>query len=201
MENATAQDSLNKMHQRASMTNDPLTCPTSQYSQHCCHQKRICMSPQKTYIVSVCSGMYGWAWTVACQAPLSMGFSRQEYWSGCHFLLQGIFSTQESNPLVIPVLAGRFFTTMAQDLCHRYLQGSQHIVGAQSIFPEWIYILDECVWCHLLLQEGFLFPRRRKTEQALGRQNPWEKPFEDLLSKHFDRRPQWPPAGLVSTEV
>ena len=27
-------------------------------------------------------------WTVACQAPLSMGFSRQEYWSGlpCSFL-------------------------------------------------------------------------------------------------------------------
>ena len=32
------------------------------------------------------------------QAPLSMGFSRQEYWSGCHFLLQGIFPTQGSNP-------------------------------------------------------------------------------------------------------
>ena len=26
------------------------------------------------------------------------GFSRQEYWSGCHFLLQGIFPTQVSNP-------------------------------------------------------------------------------------------------------
>ena len=26
-------------------------------------------------------------WTVACQAPLSMEFSRQEYWSGCHSLL------------------------------------------------------------------------------------------------------------------
>ena len=26
-------------------------------------------------------------WTVACQAPVSMGFSGQEYWSGCHFLL------------------------------------------------------------------------------------------------------------------
>ena len=25
-------------------------------------------------------------WTVARQAPLSMGFPRQEYWSGCHFL-------------------------------------------------------------------------------------------------------------------
>ena len=26
-------------------------------------------------------------WTVARQAPLSMGFPRQEYWSVCHFLL------------------------------------------------------------------------------------------------------------------
>ena len=28
-------------------------------------------------------------WAVAHQALLSMGFSRQEYWVGCHFLLQG----------------------------------------------------------------------------------------------------------------
>ena len=31
-------------------------------------------------------------------APLSMGFSRQECWSGLHALLQGIFPTQGSNP-------------------------------------------------------------------------------------------------------
>ena len=37
-------------------------------------------------------------WTVACQAPLSVGFSRQEYYSGSHSLLQGIFPTQGSNP-------------------------------------------------------------------------------------------------------
>ena len=36
-------------------------------------------------------------WTVARQAPLSMEFSRQEYWSRCHFLLQGIFLTQGLN--------------------------------------------------------------------------------------------------------
>ena len=29
--------------------------------------------------------------------PLSMGFPRQEYWIGCHFLLQGIFPAQGSN--------------------------------------------------------------------------------------------------------
>ena len=28
-------------------------------------------------------------WTVACQAPLSVGFSRQEYWSGLPFLSPG----------------------------------------------------------------------------------------------------------------
>ena len=36
-------------------------------------------------------------WTVACQAPLSMGFSRQEYWSMLSFPLQGIFLTQGLN--------------------------------------------------------------------------------------------------------
>ena len=36
--------------------------------------------------------------TVAQQAPLSMGFPRQEYSVGCHFLLQGLFLTQGSNP-------------------------------------------------------------------------------------------------------
>ena len=37
-------------------------------------------------------------WTVACQAPLSIDFPRQEYWrSGCHFLLQGTFPTRGSN--------------------------------------------------------------------------------------------------------
>ena len=34
-------------------------------------------------------------WTAARQAPLSMGFSRQEHWSGLPFLLQGTFPTQD----------------------------------------------------------------------------------------------------------
>ena len=39
----------------------------------------------------------GWV-TAAHPTPLSMGFSRQDYWSGCHFFLQGIFLTQGLNP-------------------------------------------------------------------------------------------------------
>ena len=37
------------------------------------------------------------AWTVAHQVPLSMEFSRQEYWSGLPFPLQGIFFIQGLN--------------------------------------------------------------------------------------------------------
>ena len=40
-------------------------------------------------------------WTVACQAPLSMGFPRQEYWSGLLCPPPGIFLTQGSNPCLL----------------------------------------------------------------------------------------------------
>ena len=42
--------------------------------------------------------LFATPWTVAHQAPPSMAFSRQEYWSGLPFLLQGIFPTQGLNP-------------------------------------------------------------------------------------------------------
>ena len=52
-------------------------------------------------------------WVIACQAPLSMGFSKQEYWSGLPFPAPGDLLDPEikSKPLLSPVLAGAFFTT------------------------------------------------------------------------------------------
>ena len=52
-------------------------------------------------------------WTVAYQFPLSMGFSRQEYWSGLPCLPPGYLLDPgtESESSVSPALAGRFFTT------------------------------------------------------------------------------------------
>ena len=37
-------------------------------------------------------------WTVACQAPLPMGFPRQEYWNGLPWPLPRVFPTQGLNP-------------------------------------------------------------------------------------------------------
>ena len=49
-------------------------------------------------------------WTVARQAPLSMGFPRQEYWSGLPFPSPGDLPDPGMEPRS-PTLAGEFFTT------------------------------------------------------------------------------------------
>ena len=48
-------------------------------------------------------------WTVACQAPLSIGFSRQEYWSGLPCPPAGDLPDLGIKP-VSPELAGGLFT-------------------------------------------------------------------------------------------
>ena len=53
-------------------------------------------------------------WTIACQGPLSTGFSRQEYWSGLPFPSPGDLSDPgiKHTP---PALAGGFkFSPVAQ---------------------------------------------------------------------------------------
>ena len=46
-------------------------------------------------------------WTMACQSPLSMGFSRQEYWSGYPFPSPGDLPNPGIGP-TSPALAGGF---------------------------------------------------------------------------------------------
>ena len=71
-------------------------------------------------------------WTVAHQAPLSMGFSRPEYWSGLPCPPPGDRPGPGMEPesLMSPVLAGGFFTTStiwetvtSFSLVHRHTEG------------------------------------------------------------------------------
>ena len=52
-------------------------------------------------------------WTAAHQASLSVGFPRQEYWSGLPFPSPGDLPEQGIEPMSLasPALAGKFFTT------------------------------------------------------------------------------------------
>ena len=52
-------------------------------------------------------------WTVDCQAPLSIEFPSNNTGESCHFLLQGIFLIQESNPLA----GGLFICFMHSSEC------------------------------------------------------------------------------------
>ena len=59
-------------------------------------------------------GLFVTAWTVALQAPLSMRFSRQEYWSGLPFPPPEDLPDPGMEPgsPVFPVLTGGSFTTV-----------------------------------------------------------------------------------------
>ena len=50
-------------------------------------------------------------WTVAHQAPLSMGFLRQEYWSGLLFPSPGISAINSGTEPMSLALAGGVFET------------------------------------------------------------------------------------------
>ena len=58
---------------------------------------------------SVVFNSFATPWTVAHQAPLSMGFCRQEYWSGLPFPPPGNISDPGIKPGVSHI-AGRFLT-------------------------------------------------------------------------------------------
>ena len=62
-----------------------------------------------------CVQLFMTLWTVACQAPLSMGFSRQEYWSELPCSPPGDLPDPEREPtsLASPASAGKFFNTHA----------------------------------------------------------------------------------------
>ena len=59
----------------------------------CKSDHQCCLSTLHACMPSLFSRVWLFAtlWTVARQTPLFMRFSRHKYWSGLHFLLQGIF--------------------------------------------------------------------------------------------------------------
>ena len=77
-----------------------------------------------------CILLFATPWTVAHQAPLSMEFSRQEYWSGLPFPTPGDLPDPGIKPtsLESPVLAGGFFTTEP-------LRKPNHGITAVQFFP------------------------------------------------------------------
>ena len=63
-------------------------------------------------------------WPIACQAPLFMGFSRQEYWSGLSFPSPGDLPHQRIEP-GSPALQADSLPTELQGKIHMNFEGTQ----------------------------------------------------------------------------
>ena len=90
--------------------------------KHCYHQM-VASNPPSRECVCVCQSLsrirlFTTLWTVAHQTPLSMGFSRQEYWSGEPFPSPG--------DLPKPGIESRS-PALWQILYHLNHQGSPHM--------------------------------------------------------------------------
>ena len=81
-----------------------------------------------------CVQLFVTPWTIAHQAPLSMEFSQQEYWSGLAFPTPGDLPYLEIKPLSFGslVLAGRFFIMRATWETLRSIQNSYYIFQVHS---------------------------------------------------------------------
>ena len=123
-------------------TSNSIHCPQRQLSCSC-HEMQCTLVGVHTRArvrVWVCvpscfSGVWLFAapWTIAHQAPLSMGFSREDPWSGLPCLPPGDLPNPGIQPvsLISPALEGGFFTTSTtwKD------PSSQHTQIKMSVFP------------------------------------------------------------------
>ena len=93
-------------------------------------------------------------WTAAHQAPPSMGFSRQEYWSGVPWLynwlpfsIPGIIFFTNGNFLLFLYFPLSVFSVLSSDMCYSYTVPSAFMWVSLSISPVFsIFCLDRFPW-------------------------------------------------------
>ena len=109
-------------------------------------------------------------WTVAHQAPLSIGFSRQKYWSRLPCTPPGDLPDPGIEPesLVYPALADRFFTTSATWEAHSLIIQLQNIWLKNWRSESHSVMFDSLYTVHGILQalvEWVVFPFSRGCSQ------------------------------------
>ena len=75
--------------------------------------KKFMIKPDKDCMFSRSVWLFAAPWTVACQSPPSMAFSRQEYWSEWVAISFSRGSSRPRNWTRVSCIAGRFFTDWA----------------------------------------------------------------------------------------
>ena len=131
-------------------------------------------------------------WSTAHKAPLSMAFSRPEYWSGLPYYPPADLSKPEIEPasLASPALAGRFFSTSTTccsvaQLCSTFCSPMDcsllKLMPTESVMPSNHFVL-----CHpILLPSVFPSVRVIYNESALCTRWPKYWSFSFSLSDEY----------------
>ena len=96
-------------------------------------------------------------WAVACQAPLSIGFPRQEYWSGLSFSPPGDLPNPGIEP-ASPALAGGFFTTQPPGSPIQKLDSTKTKIKTQRLLHDQ-KLMESGVVMKFLFYSQFASPR------------------------------------------
>ena len=161
------------------------------------------------------------SWTIARQAPLSMEFSRQEYWSRLSFPTPGDLPYPGTEPesLASPALAGEFFTTVVVQLLSRvWLFKASWIAACQASCPSLspgicsnscrlslVKLSNHLILCCPLLLLPSIFPSIRGFSSELVLHIRWPKYWSSSFSNSLPGNIQgWFPlrlTGLISLQV
>ena len=114
-----------------------------------------------------CVWLFETPWAVAHQAPLSMGFSRQEYWSGLQFPSPVIASVQFSSVQLLSrvwLFATPWTAAHQASLSITNSQSPHKLMSIESMMPS-----NHIIFCHPLLLLHSIFPSIRvfSSESAL----------------------------------
>ena len=115
-------------------------------------------------------------WTAAHQPPLSMGFSRQEYWSGCYLVLF-LYSTYKWYNIVFVFLCLTYFTLYNDLQVHpccfkwqNFILFYGWVLSGSVSFPASPYLM--CCFCNHGCKTaasppntGFIFQARKRKEK------------------------------------
>ena len=135
------------------------------------------------WYICVCVCSHVWfcvtPWTAACQALLSMGFSRQENWNGLPFPAPGDLPTQGSNPCLLHWQADSFTTE-------------------QPGKPHWYIYLDTATLVHISLWPQFFISLAQKIlvlPKWVSRSENWYE--QRYVQIALEKRSQFSKSGQV----